>query len=291
MALTIPPITSLPTPPTKADPNNFSVRADDFLAALPDFQAETNEAITEMNKITSGLDQASPIAAWAIGTTYDFPDVVAGSDGYSYRCIDTGVVGEDPTTDDGTYWVKLSEPPLGVPTSDGMVLSSTTAGERSWVSAFPVGSVFMWMTSTAPAGTLELYGQAVSRLTYSALFSVWGVMYGPGDGVTTFNLPDMRGEFVRGWDHGRAVDPDRATRTDRGDTTDGDAVGTKQLSAIEEHSHVILNTSGTGNTGDRAARGTGPGYAQLTLQTYGNPYTFADETRPRNINVMFVVKY
>lgn len=132
MPINIDPITALPTPPTKADPANFAERADGFLGALPGFAAETNAAITEINKITSGLDQATPIAAWVAGTTYDFPGVVAGSDGYSYRCVGTGVVGVDPVSDDGSNWIRIAEAPLGNPTSDGMVLLSTIAGVRSW---------------------------------------------------------------------------------------------------------------------------------------------------------------
>ena len=137
MAITIPPISALPLPPTKADPNNFAARADDFLGALPEFQVELNTTVTQMNKLVTGLDQGSPIAAWVVGTTYNFPTVVAGSDGYSYRCIDTGVVGVDPVTDNGTNWVRIAEPPLGIPTSDGMVLTSTVAGVRAWASSPP----------------------------------------------------------------------------------------------------------------------------------------------------------
>jgi hypothetical protein len=92
------------------------------MAALPDFQEETNAAIVEMNKITSGLDQQEPIAAWEDDpASYDFPDVVAGSDGYSYRCVGTDVVGVDPVTDDGSSWVRLTT--VGTPekTADTLV--------------------------------------------------------------------------------------------------------------------------------------------------------------------------
>lgn len=41
-------------------------------------------------------------------------------------------------------------------------------------------------------------GQAVSRVTYSELFSLIGTKFGQGDGTTTFNLPDYRGKFLRG---------------------------------------------------------------------------------------------
>jgi hypothetical protein len=106
--ITIPTIDSLPEPPTKADPVNFAARADTFLGALPDFADTTNAAITEMNKIGAGLDQQTPIAAYDPGTTYDFPDVVAGSDGYSYRCVGTAVLADDPVGSVTGNWVEIN---------------------------------------------------------------------------------------------------------------------------------------------------------------------------------------
>jgi phage-related tail fiber protein len=72
------------------------------------------------------------------------------------------------------------------------------------------GSVTFFATSSAPAGWLKANGAAVSRTTYAALFSAIGTTFGVGDGSTTFNLPDLRGEFMRGWDDGRGVDTGRA---------------------------------------------------------------------------------
>lgn len=107
MPLNLDPVTPLPTPPLKTSPQNFAERADAFLGGLPGFQSELNAIIAGLNTITSGLDQQTPIAAWAVGTSYSFPTVVAGSDGYSYRCLGTNVVGVNPTTDDGTNWVNV----------------------------------------------------------------------------------------------------------------------------------------------------------------------------------------
>lgn len=84
-------------------------------------------------------------------------------------------------------------------------------------SAVPAGAVFHMATATVPAGYLEYNGQAVSRTTYATLFAVVGTTYGAGDGSTTFNLPDLRGEFIRGWDHGRGVDSGRAIATYQAD--------------------------------------------------------------------------
>jgi microcystin-dependent protein len=68
------------------------------------------------------------------------------------------------------------------------------------VDSVPIGTIDWFAMSTAPAGYLECDGSAVSRSTYSALFSKIGTLYGVGDGSSTFNLPDLRGRFARGWD-------------------------------------------------------------------------------------------
>ena len=77
-------------------------------------------------------------------------------------------------------------------------------------SAIPSGAVMYFAGQTAPSGWLKANGAAVSRSTYAALFAAIGTTYGAGDGSSTFNLPDLRGEFVRGWDDGRGIDSGRA---------------------------------------------------------------------------------
>ncbi len=108
MALNISPVTILPEPPTKTNPEDFAQKADAFVDALTGFGTDINAAITELNKITSGLDQTTPIAAHNMGSTYNFPDVVAGSNGATYRCVTTACVGIDPTLDNGANWYNLS---------------------------------------------------------------------------------------------------------------------------------------------------------------------------------------
>lgn len=90
----------------------------------------------------------------------------------------------------------------------------------------PVGSVFYLATLTPPAGYLKANGAAVSRATYAALFAAIGTTYGVGDGSTTFNLPDLRGEFLRGLDDGRGVDAGRA-------------LGSAQAQEIQAHPHSV----------------------------------------------------
>lgn len=74
----------------------------------------------------------------------------------------------------------------------------------------PIGSVHYFATAEPPRGYLKADGSSVNRTTYRELFDVIGTVSGEGDGETTFNLPDLRGEFVRGFDDGRGADPDRA---------------------------------------------------------------------------------
>lgn len=61
-----------------------------------------------------------------------------------------------------------------------------------------VGFVLPYYGETAPPGTLACDGSEISREAYSELFEVLGTKAGAGDGVSTFNLPDLRGQFVRG---------------------------------------------------------------------------------------------
>lgn len=148
------------------------------------------------------------------------------------------------------------------------------------------GAVLSFAMVTAPTGWLACDGAAVSRTTYAALFTAIGTTYGAGDGSTTFNLPDLRGEFVRGWDNGAGNDPDAASRTDRGDGTTGDNVGTKQTDEFESHSHVQNgwgNGTGTGTFNASTGEGTNRN-VQSTDATGGN------ETRPRNIALLYCIK-
>lgn len=74
----------------------------------------------------------------------------------------------------------------------------------------PAGAVIFVPFSAAPSGFIKCNGVALSRTTYSRLFDKIGTTFGSGDGSTTFNVPDLRGEFLRGWDDSRGVDSGRA---------------------------------------------------------------------------------
>ncbi|MEW4951494.1 MULTISPECIES: phage tail protein [Pseudomonas] len=71
------------------------------------------------------------------------------------------------------------------------------------------GEISFFAGAAAPRGYIKANGAAVSRTAYPELFAAIGTTYGAGNGTTTFNVPDIRGEFVRGLDDGRGVDPGR----------------------------------------------------------------------------------
>ena len=81
----------------------------------------------------------------------------------------------------------------------------------------PSGQIGLFAMDYAPAGWLKANGAAVSRTLYANLFAAIGTRFGAGDGYSTFNLPDLRGEFPRFWDDGRGVDSGRGLGTWQGD--------------------------------------------------------------------------
>jgi hypothetical protein len=86
------------------------------------------------------------------------------------------------------------------------------------INVTPAGAVQFFVMPFAPTGWLKANGAAVSRHAYANLFNAIGTQFGAGDGVNTFNLPDLRGEFLRAWDDARGVDALRGLGSFQGDT-------------------------------------------------------------------------
>lgn len=149
----------------------------------------------------------------------------------------------------------------------------------------PVGAFLPMGAEGVPAGYLECDGSAISRTAYAALFAYMGIIHGQGNGSTTFNLPDTRGKFPRGWAHGSTNDPDKATRTapTTGAQT-GDRVGSVQGGAVGGHTH----TAATQGNLTSATTGGGPEKYAGSGNTGTNS---GSETRPLNFYAMYCVKY
>jgi len=142
------------------------------------------------------------------------------------------------------------------------------------------GMIGMFPSSYVPYGWIKANGAAVSRTAYSKLYTIIGNKYGSGDGTTTFNLPDLRGEFIRGWDDGRGKDLDRV-------------LGSTQSQSIKSHNHVyetnIQHSDGETVNGESLQSGLQIGgkrrYSDITQ------YTGDTETRPTNVALLACIKY
>ncbi|EFH7640569.1 tail fiber protein [Escherichia coli] len=153
--------------------------------------------------------------------------------------------------------------PFGDIKSDGTVktaLENLGLGEGS---ALPVGVPVPWPSATPPTGWLKCNGAAFSAEEYPELAKVY----------PTNKLPDLRGEFIRGWDDGRGIDSGRTLLS-------------AQDGSIEAHGHdyngAIYTSSGPSwaNTTDAGHRA----YSGFT-SSYGG-----SETRPRNIAFNYIVR-
>ncbi|VVN93206.1 phage tail protein [Pseudomonas fluorescens] len=111
-------------------------------------------------------------------------------------------------------------------TDSSLVLATTKAlnALRKVIEDSEVGRIGTFAMATPPAGWFRANGAAVSRTVYSALFAKIGTTYGAGDGVSTFNLPDPRGKFIRVLDDGRGIDVGRV-------------LGSLQADEIRSHNH------------------------------------------------------
>ena len=133
----------------------------------------------------------------------------------------------------------------------------------------PAGMVQAYAGSAAPTGWLKCNGAAVSRTTYATLFAAIGTTYGSGDGSSTFNVPDLRGEFVRGWDDSRGVDSGRS-------------LGSFQADELKSHTHTFAGSTASGGSGSADRHGSPT--TRTTNATGGS------ETRPRNIAMLYCIK-
>lgn len=167
--------------------------------------------------------------------------------------------------------------------------------------ALSAGMIAPFGMSAVQSGWLECNGAAVSRTTYADLFSVIGTTWGAGNGSTTFTLPDFRGEFLRGWDHGRGIDASRTfasfqdeafkSHTHTGSTNIGDGAHDHSITTNSGGSFSsgadfsTAKISGTQSTSFDPIQGGGAHIHDFTTNATGGT-----ETRPRNRAVIFCIK-
>ena len=227
----------------------------------------------------------------------------------------------------GSPFVSLKSPSalsgnvaLTLPSSitNGGFLQTDGSGNLSFqiVAGVPTSAVFCVAVATVPTGYLECNGAAVSRTTYAALFAIIGTNYGTGNGSSTFNLPDLRGEFVRGFDNGRGADSGRSIASSQGASNASHnhsislsgTTSTKSLTGSVQRISETFNNSGS--TTGVFSKQTGssanftPGSPDVndtgsfsidashnhTFSASGTSGSQGSEARPRNIAMMYIIK-
>ncbi|NWD04101.1 phage tail protein [Pseudomonas gingeri] len=152
--------------------------------------------------------------------------------------------------------------------------------------SLPVGAIVAFPRGTVPAGFLEVDGSVQSIAAYPDLAAYLGTAFNTGgEGAGNFRLPESRGEFLRGWDHGRGVDAGRA-------------LGSYQIDQFQGHRHGPLGTSTAYVTYGSGAGGAANSAGMIDRATTGDPVTdgvngsprTGNETRPRNLAVMWCLK-
>lgn len=150
----------------------------------------------------------------------------------------------------------------------GALPTGITAGTTYFVVGSSITSNTFRISTTSGGTALNTTGSQSG--TQTAINAPWG----DGDGSTTFTLPDLRGEFIRGWDDSRAVDTNRS-------------FGSFQADDLKSHTHTVANVllSTGGSSGFSSPCGTSGGVGATTAATGGT------ETKPRNIAMMYVITY
>jgi len=189
------------------------------------------------------------------------------------------------------------------PTADRTITfpnSSGTVALTSDVSAsLPSGTVVPFAGTSAPTGYLLAQGQAVSRSTYSDLFSAIGTTYGVGDGSSTFNLPDLRGRVVAGKDDMGGSSANRLTDQTgglNGDTlgdTGGSETHTLTEAQLAAHTHGAGSYAAQYPAGGSSGGGQGnsSGFNTGTFTVVGTSGSTGGDSAHNNVQPTIILNY
>lgn len=173
------------------------------------------------------------------------------------------------------------------------------SGGGGIVTGSEIGTVSAFAMPTPPTGWLVCDGSAISRTEYADLFATIGTLWGHGDEVSTFNLPDPRGEFVRGFDDGRGVDSGRVFASAQLDQMQkitgsagfaGSGGGDRPIN-VEEGAFIDGGEVTGGGFGFEKNGGFTPAWHGLEFDSSASPAArTGNETRPRNIAMTYAIK-
>lgn len=237
-------------------------------------------------------------------TTITLLDIATAGQGFPLVIVNTGsgtvtVDGDTSETINGSTSITINP---------DAAIFLTTDGSTEWTGIISLGirqtnygiagEVRSFAFSSPPTGWLECDGSAISRTTYSDLFSAIGTTFGNGDGSTTFNIPDLRGEFVRGWDNGKGTDSGRTFGSSQTDEfKQHNHTGSTSSAGSHSHSIDLYNSDFSGDLTNVYVEGE-TATTQVTTNSAGN-HTHsvttndagtASETRPTNIALLYCIK-
>jgi microcystin-dependent protein len=172
----------------------------------------------------------------------------------------------------------------------------------------PVGTISAFAGATSPAGWLRCDGRALRTVDYPRLAAVIQTTWGNGSTGSNggppeiagadFNLPDLRGRFLRGTDQGTGRDPDSSLRTSSSaGGNSGPLLGSTQDDAFQGHAHNFSRTnyipSSPGGGPNWVVQN--PPYSSVAsgdpiASSFGSPRN-SYETRPKNASVEFIIRY
>ena len=177
-------------------------------------------------------------------------------------------------------------------------LPAISGANLTGIVALPAGMIAPFAMTTPPTGWLECNGAAISRSTYATLFAAIGTVHGAGDGSSTFNLPDLRASFIRGFDNSRGVDSGRSFGSfqDQGlPAMKGrvqDSHGQAAINSSQEGSFTNVFTNGGGQSTYRSALQVANTSYKYVLFDSTNviPDASAGGLRPKNLALMYMIK-
>ncbi|HUD30158.1 MAG TPA: phage tail protein [Novosphingobium sp.] len=222
------------------------------------------------------------------GKTAQFVSVGDGANGMSEFHLRTVAAGGSPVTatfkfkDSGRFEVG----------ADPLSAFEVSTKQYTDARATPTGAIGWFPATAAPTGFIKANGSLVSRTTYAALWAyaqasgniaatdgAWAAgQFSPGDGATTFRIPDLRGEFIRGFDDARGVDSGRT-------------IGSWQQDALKSHTHTLTASTTPEGTSSDIDREDGNGSKTSSPITVTTAATGGTETRPRNVAMLACIKY
>jgi hypothetical protein len=179
--------------------------------------------------------------------------------------------------------------------ADGDITSKGRVKDKTGF-VMPVGTILPYAGATPPEGWLLCDGSALNRNDpqYAELFAAIGTAWGAPD-VNTFNVPDLRGMFLRGVAGDATTDPDKATRVaSKAGGNIGNAVGSMQTDEFKKHNHDPVRALGPWTSGNnaylQAGSGNNPGGGSSDWYSYMRDKG-GNETRPVNAYVNYIIKY